>query len=198
MNGIAVVIDHRGQHLWQQPGLYFIHAHFNFSRKRYVGCALQHAKLAITSVIVSIANENLLVEFGLAQCIPAVARRQRHKHAEPRLPRRARPLDHICKQRLCLRETPHLGGLLDIRRDELLSREPAIAHARIPTCYPTGSKVIQPVIRCHRITGIDGRRRIAIVHSLQKRQLGRAHIRIKVAHPVAQRDKRTRRELVGA
>lgn len=26
MNGIAVVVDHRGQHLWQQPGLYFIPA----------------------------------------------------------------------------------------------------------------------------------------------------------------------------
>lgn len=34
--------------------------------------------------------------------------------------------------------------------------------------------------------------------SLHKRQLGSAHVRIQAAHPVAQRDKRTRRELVGA
>lgn len=109
-----------------------------------------------------------------------------------------RPLDHICKERLCLRKISHLGGLLDIRRDELLGREPAIAHARIPACCPTGSKVIQPIVRCHGITGIDGRRCIVIVRGLQKRQLGRAYVRIQVASPVAQRDKRTCWELVGA
>jgi len=36
------------------------------------------------------------------------------------------------------------------------------------------------------------------VRNLHKRQLGGAHIRIQAAHPVAQRDKRARRELVGA
>lgn len=108
-----------------------------------------------------------------------------------------RDLDHIRKQRLCFRETPYLWGRLDIRRNELLGRELSIAHARIPAGHPAGSKVIQPVVRCHGIAGIDGLRRIAIVRGLQKRQLGRAHIRIQVAHPVAQRDKRTCRELVG-
>ena len=35
------------------------------------------------------------------------------------------------------------------------------------------------------------------MRSLHKRQLGSAHVRIQAAHPVAQRDKRTSRELVG-
>ena len=64
VDGIAVVIDHRGQHLWQRPGLYFIHAHLDFSRKRYVGRAFQHAKPAIAPIVVSIADEDLLVELG--------------------------------------------------------------------------------------------------------------------------------------
>ena len=86
MDGVAVVIDQRGKHLGQQASPYFIQAHLCFRRKRDVGRALQHAQLAVAPIVVTVANEVLLVQLGLAQRKPAVARRQQHKHAKPRLP----------------------------------------------------------------------------------------------------------------
>ena len=65
MDGIAVVIDQRGEHFGQQPSPNFIQAHLGFSRKRNVRRALQHTKLALSPVVVSIANVVLLVQLGL-------------------------------------------------------------------------------------------------------------------------------------